>query len=264
MNCIKFLCVTLFFLVILTSCTDSEKAVEKSSTEFPLLTLEDSVSYLLGMGVSAQFKFFNEKDYRPEMVELGLRDVAERDAFKLTNDEKKEVMTDYFQWARKYRADSILSISYRFLNNNKSKSGVKETPRGLQYEILKEGSSTQTADGNDVVKAFYKQGTALKGILIDPSDFREENDTSLLALNGLYSGVSEALQMMNPGDHWRIWVTPRIGSNEGEDLLKVVEPNEVLYAEIELLEIISRSHNDFKDEFLTKPGYFIDESRRFE
>ncbi len=255
------------FLGFLIGCDQKHEthgSAERSMKNIELNSLEDSVAYFLGMRMANQFAYYNHADFRPESVERGLRDMAESNKFILTNDEKKEVMTDYFRWAKGYYADSIFRRSEAFLAKNLKRPEVNETPRGVQYEVIKKGEGTRSPDGNDIAKAHYKQGTALKGILIDPAVQGLENDTSLIQLNVLYSGLSEAFQRMTPGDKWKVWIHPKVGSREGEDILKVVKPNEVLYAEIELYDIIPRSHELLGQEVIQHPGYFLDETKRYE
>lgn len=252
------------FLLALNGCKEDNSTFYKPVKNVPLNSLEDSVAYFLGMNLTNQFSFFNQDDFRPDMVEKGVLDHIEKGDIVLTNDEKKDVMTDYFRWARAYHADSIMNRSNKFWRENAQNPNIIETPHGIQYEVIKEGSGEGSPDGNDIVKAHYKQGTALKGILVDPTNQRLENDTSMLVLNALYTGLSEAFQRMSPGAKWKVWVHPRVGSREGEDLLGVVEPNEVLYAEIEMYDFLRRSHADLGDEIIQKPGYFIDETKRFE
>jgi len=251
------------FLAALAGCDEPKDELIVPEDDATLNSLEDSVAYFLGMNLSTQFKYFNQEDFRPDMLEKGVIHGTEN-KFILTSEEKKSALTDYFKWAQTHYADSVLRRSEAFLAKNRARPEVKETLRGLQYEVLEKGSGTKSPDGNDLVKANYKQGTALKGVLIDPTENQLNNDTAVIVLNAMYSGVSEAFQMMRPGDKWRVWVHPKIGSSEGEDLLKVVESNEVLYAEINFFNFIPRLHENLTKEDLSKPGFFLDESKRYE
>lgn len=91
--------VVVMFIFSCKDPNDNPKGVQ-SSSDRSLQTIEDSVSYILGMGLSQQYSFFNEDDYRPEMVQKAMNDFLSGEEFKINDAEKKEVLTGYFRWAR--------------------------------------------------------------------------------------------------------------------------------------------------------------------
>ena len=89
-----------------------------------------------------------------------------------------------------------------FLEENKSKEGVKSLPEGLQYLVIKEGSGAQPGI-NDTVKAHYK-GALLDGKEFDNSFKRGQPFSA--PLRSLIRGWQIALPLMKEGSHWRLWI----------------------------------------------------------
>jgi FKBP-type peptidyl-prolyl cis-trans isomerase FklB len=119
-----------------------------------------------------------------------------------------------------------------FLAANKGKDGVKTLPSGLQYKVIKSGNGP-TPGANDTVKAHYK-GTLLDGTVFDSSYDRGEPAT--FPVNGVIPGWTEALQLMNGGDKWQLFIPSKLAYGEngaGGD----IGPNAVLVFDVELLDV---------------------------
>lgn len=255
--------VVVMFIFSCKDPNDNPKGVQ-SSSDRSLQTIEDSVSYILGMGLSQQYSFFNEDDYRPEMVQKAMNDFLSGEEFKINDAEKKEVLTGYFRWARAMKDDSLLNQSERWLKENAEKEGVVVTNRGLQYKIIKQGSETGVMpDGNDIVQIKYTQGNPQEGILWDQSMATNKRDTIEMALNRELTGFSEMCQLMREGDVVEAWLPPRIGSAEGLDPAGIAVKNQVIFIELEILKVKERRLEEIDPGELKRfPGFFIDESRR--
>ncbi len=118
-----------------------------------------------------------------------------------------------------------------FLAENKTKKGVVELPSGLQYLVLKEGKG-RTPHLDEVVEVHYR-GTFINGKVFDSSLDRDR--PFVTPLNRVIRGWTQALQLMNEGSKWRIFVPPDLAygtSGNGS-----IAPNETLIFEIELLKI---------------------------
>ena len=79
-----------------------------------------------------------------------------------------------------------------FLAANATKEGVIVTASGLQYRVMKSGQGAPPGP-TDVVKAHY-HGTFIDGKVFDSSV--ERGEPLELPVNGVISGWTEALQMM--------------------------------------------------------------------
>jgi FKBP-type peptidyl-prolyl cis-trans isomerase len=119
-----------------------------------------------------------------------------------------------------------------FLTENAKKEGITTTPSGLQYEILTEGKGASPS-ATDKVTVHY-QGTTLDGKEFDSSYKRGESIT--FPLNGVISGWTEGLQLMQEGAKYRLYIPSELayGSNgAGAD----IGPNSTLIFDVELIKV---------------------------
>lgn len=120
-----------------------------------------------------------------------------------------------------------------FLQNNKSRPGIKELPEGIQYEVLKEGTGRQP-HSSDKIKAHYK-GALLNGKEFDSSFKR--NQPFSAPLGALIKGWQIAIPLMKEGSHWRLWIPSELAYGDrgaGAD----IPGGATLMFEVELLEIL--------------------------
>lgn len=265
---LKFLFILLAGTLVFGSCENSTSAPKSSSIRIgdgALQSMEDSVNYVLGMSVSQQFSYYNEGDYRPEIFELAMNDFISGNEFRINEDQKKELLQEYFRWAAANKDDSLMRGSIRFLKANGKKDNVTIAARGLQYTYIKEGPAVGIMpDGNDIVSIRYVQGSEQRGQLWDQTMATNTRDTISIALNRELTGFSQACQLMKVGDKIKAWLPPKIGSAEGLDPAGVAIKNELIWMEIELLKVNERSHAILSEgELGTYPGYFLNESHRF-
>jgi FKBP-type peptidyl-prolyl cis-trans isomerase len=125
-----------------------------------------------------------------------------------------------------------LKIANAFLDENKSKEGVKVTESGLQYVVLKEGTGPKPKL-KDKVKVHY-HGTMQDGTVFDSSVDRGAPAT--FPVDGVIAGWMEILQIMPVGSKYKIVVPPELGYGR-RGARPPIGPNAVLVFDIELLEI---------------------------
>lgn len=121
-----------------------------------------------------------------------------------------------------------------FLAKNASEPGVRALPSGLQYQVVKSGP----ADGvrplpGDQIKVHY-EGKLLSGEVFDSS--YERGVPAVMPLDGLIPGWVEALQLMRPGDEWRIFVPAALGY--GDQGGGPIPPGATLVFRIELIDVL--------------------------
>lgn len=118
----------------------------------------------------------------------------------------------------------------QFLAGNGSEDGVITTTSGLQYKVIKPGEgASPTLTDTALVK--YK-GTTRDGNVFD------ENEQTPMPVGGVVPGFSEALQLMQKGGQYRIWIPSELGYGEqspGPEL----PANSVLIFDVSLLDFIS-------------------------
>jgi len=119
-----------------------------------------------------------------------------------------------------------------FLEENKSKDGVKVTESGLQYRVITEGAGASPT-ANDFVTVHYA-GRLIDGQEFDSSYARGEPAT--FPAGRLIKGWTEALQMMKPGDKWELVIPSELAYGE-RGAGGVIPPNATLVFDVELLAV---------------------------
>lgn len=118
-----------------------------------------------------------------------------------------------------------------FLAENAEREGVVTTASGLQYEILASGDGA-TPGPTDIVTTHY-HGTLVDGRVFDSSV--QKGVPASFRVNGVIKGWTEALQMMQVGDKWKIVCPPDLAY--GERRLPGIPPSSTLIFEVELLDV---------------------------
>ena len=116
-----------------------------------------------------------------------------------------------------------------FLAENANKPGIKVTASGLQYEIINDIDG-DTAGEKSVVVVNYK-GTFTNGTIFDQS----QGSPVEFGLGQVIKGWTEGLQLMSPGDTYKLYLHPDLAYGAGS--VGQIPPNSVLIFEIELLQI---------------------------
>ena len=115
---------------------------------------------------------------------------------------------------------------------NKNKKGVVTTESGLQYMELKKGDGSKPTR-SDTVTVHYR-GALLDGTEFDSSYDRDQPATFQVA--GVIAGWTEALQLMNVGSIFRLYIPSKLAYGKRGAGGKI-GPNEMLIFDVELLEI---------------------------
>lgn len=119
-----------------------------------------------------------------------------------------------------------------FLADNKTKPGIVTTASGLQYKILRKGNGPRPKL-DDTVEVNYR-GALIDGTEFDSSYARGEPAT--FPVSKVIKGWTEALQLMNVGAKWKIYVPASLayGSDGAGDKIR---PDSTLVFDIELLNV---------------------------
>lgn len=121
-----------------------------------------------------------------------------------------------------------------FLAKNAAEPGVKSLPSGLQYVVVRSGPETGVRPlPGDQIKVHY-EGKLLSGQVFDSS--YDRGVPAVMPLDGLIPGWVEALQLMRPGDEWRIFVPADLGY--GDQGGGPIPPGATLVFRIELIDVL--------------------------
>ena len=203
-----------------------------------LETQEDRESYSIGYQVG-QSLTTDGVEVNLEKVIEGLQDAVNRKDPRVKDEEMRKLIGDLRKKAREAQLKKVqeqivrnAQESEKFLEENKTKDGVKITESGLQYRILKEGKGPGPGP-EDFVKVNYR-GTFIDGSEFDSSYAKGE--PARLQTDGVIKGWTEALQMMKTGSKWQLFVPPELAYGRG-GLGQRIPPNKVLVFDIELLAV---------------------------
>jgi len=204
-----------------------------------LKTSVDSASYALGVLLAQQNKAGLEatpggKDLDIDVMTSAFHRVLKGDSAVISFEMANEIISGYFQKEQGKIAQKSLEEGNAFLEKNKSNAGVKVTPTGLQYEVIKEGTGKMPNDSS-IVRVHY-HGTLIDGKVFDSSVDRGE--PAEFPVYGVIPGWTETLKMMTVGSKWKIYLPAELGY--GERAPQEIGPNKVLIFEVELLEIVTK------------------------
>lgn len=198
----------------------------------------DSSSYALGLDIGNSLERMNADLDLPSLLK-GLSDVLEEKEPLLTPGESAEILQLFGQRLQEQagadRAEALernRAEGAAFLAENGEKDGVMTTASGLQYEVMTEGDGP-TPTVTDRVTVHYL-GTLIDGTKFDSS--YDRNEPATFAVTGVISGWTEALQLMNVGGKYRLFVPSDLAYGDA-GTGPVIEPNATLIFEIELLSI---------------------------
>jgi len=216
---------------LLVSCQSSQHKVE-------LKTMQDSVSYGIGMDIAKNLKG-QMIDVNPDVIAQALKDMSPDGKPMLTDAQAQSVMMEFqsdmmakHSAKMKEAAEKNIKDGQAYLAENKKKDGVITLPSGLQYKVLTQGTGKRPT-AKDNVSVNYR-GSLIDGTEFDSSE--KHGGPAVFPVAGIIKGLSEALQLMPVGSKWQIVVPPEIGYGP-QSVGTQITPNSVLVFEIELLGI---------------------------
>lgn len=211
-----------------------------------LKTLEDSVSYVLGlsegMGMKSQGLEINPEIF----IRAYQQGYASDTAGVMSMQQMQEVMQKYqTKVMEKQQAQAAQdAVPYRqaaekFLAANKTADGVKTTASGLQYKVIKEGKGVKPTSADDRVRIQYSLSVLGKdGKISKPIEdtFQRGGEPVIFAMNGLIKGMEEGLSMMNAGAVYDLWVSPDLGY--GDYPSEMIPAGSLLVFHVEMVEVL--------------------------
>jgi FKBP-type peptidyl-prolyl cis-trans isomerase FklB len=223
-------------LITLLSACNHDK--DSAKNEIKLDNQTNKASYSIGLQFGSQINKIKDMVNEDAIIE-GFKDSLVGNEPKLTAEEMQTTMQAFQKTmmdAQKVKQDELAKSGKaegdKFLAENKAKEGVKTTESGLQYQVLTEGKGAKPK-ATDTVITHYT-GTTIDGKVFDSSYKR--NAPATFPVNGVIKGWTEALQLMNVGSKWKLYIPSELAYGE-RGAGANIGPNQVLIFEIELLEI---------------------------
>lgn len=197
----------------------------------------DSVAYALGHSIGSNLK--NQfADVNPEIIAQAMLEAFQgKENIMFSNPQDANTyITSYMQAAAEKKNVAAAIVNKQkgeaFLAENAKKPGIKVTPSGLQYEIMKDAQGEKPTAESTVTVHYH--GTTIDGEVFDSSVDRGEKATFPLA--GVIKGWTEGLQLMSVGSKYKFYIPADLAYGDRPAGPKI-GPNSTLIFEVELFEI---------------------------
>jgi FKBP-type peptidyl-prolyl cis-trans isomerase FklB len=198
-------------------------------------TDEKKASYAMGFGVTRQVTGQFSEAIDHDAFVAGARAQLEGKESEVSQEDAQRALTalnEAQQAKQALVATGTAKEGAKFLADNAGKEGVVTTASGLQYLVLTEGTGPKPK-ATDTVKTHY-EGTLINGEVFDSSV--ERGQPATFPLDRVIRGWTEALQLMNTGSKYRLFIPPELAY--GNQATGSIPPQSTLIFEVELLEIM--------------------------
>lgn len=204
-----------------------------------LSTEANQISYSIGVNIGQNLAGQGIMDsINMDAFFAGIRDVVTGEP-QLTMDQMMAALQTFQEQLMAQQEAEIASMkaeSESFLTANAAREGVMETDSGLQYLVLESGPTDGVSPTlTDNVLAHY-HGTFIDGSVFDSSVDRGE--PAEFGVGQVIAGWTEALQMMKPGDKWRLFIPSDLAY--GETGSGPIPPFSTLIFDVELLSVTAQ------------------------
>ena len=217
-------------------------------TKKSLDTEIDSLSYAIGMDVARNVQT-NVSEMDKDLFLQGFTSVLDSTDLLINKEDVQGILSAYFQKKQqrdreKQQADAIAKAEEefnevkvageQFLEENKTKEGVKVTESGLQYMVMTEGTGEKPTAASRV-KVHY-HGTLIDGTVFDSSV--ERGEPTEFGVTQVIKGWTEGLQLMSVGSKYKFFIPQDLayGFQQRGDKIK---PFSALVFEVELIDIVN-------------------------
>jgi len=208
--------------LLLAACGGNKKTAETKKIE--LKTPKDSASYAAGLNEAERMVTMMQQSGVDTLISQdlfleGFTDYMHKNS-KLNPEVAKKALMNYFTEIKnrelaRFKSDNApkMDASKKWMEENGKRPGVTTTSSGLQYEVLKKGSGPNVKIG-DMVKVHY-EGAYTDGNVFESSYERgEPYEFQLAAVGGVIQGWVEALQLMNKGAKFKVYIPYDLGYGE--------------------------------------------------
>jgi FKBP-type peptidyl-prolyl cis-trans isomerase FklB len=204
----------------------------KGGGDVTMKTKTDSVAYAIGITIGSNMKKDGLDSLNLDILSNAIKHSLKGDSLQMNPQQAQMAIQAFVGEKQRMKSEANIAIGKKFLDENKSKSGVKTLPDGLQYMVMKEGSGPMPQATDTVVVDYH--GTLIDGTIFDST--RDRGQPATYPVNGFIKGFSEALQMMKVGSKWKLFIPSELAYGDRSAGPKV-PPNSTLVFELELLSI---------------------------
>ena len=193
----------------------------------------DKFSYGLGMGIGQNLLSMGVQDMNVEDFVKGLKDVLTGAKPEMSHSEAQTVVNEHFRKLAEEAYTQNKASGEAFLAENAKKEGVTVLPSGLQYEVITAGNGKKPS-ATDRVQCHH-EGTLIDGTIFDSSIKRGE--PAVFGVNQVIKGWVEALQLMQEGAKWRLYIPYDMAYGE-HGAGEMIPPYSALIFDVELIKVL--------------------------
>jgi FKBP-type peptidyl-prolyl cis-trans isomerase FklB len=199
-----------------------------------LTNLKDKISYIIGRDMAANLQK-QGIEVEAEAFVQGMKEAMSGKPSVLSQAEVQQAMMALQQEVsqkQQSKSSGNKKAGEDFLAQNKNKDGVKTLPSGLQYQVLEPGKGKSPSKSDNVTTHYH--GTLIDGTVFDSS--YERGQPATFPVNGVIAGWTEALQLMQEGAKWRLFIPSNLAYGSrgaGND----IGPDSTLIFDVELISV---------------------------
>lgn len=192
----------------------------------------DKLSYAWGMAMGQQLHGMGVNDLNIEDFAEAVHCVFDRKEPKMKPEEAHKLINEYLEKLQGELEARAKEEGVKFLTENKKNADVKETPSGLQYVVIKEGTGAQPGPTDEVT--VHYTGKLLDGTVFDSSVNRGEPAT--FPLNRVIPGWTEGVQLMKEGSKYTFFIPSDLAYG-AQGIPNAIPPHSTLIFDVELIKI---------------------------
>ncbi|MCI0914416.1 MULTISPECIES: FKBP-type peptidyl-prolyl cis-trans isomerase [Pseudomonas] len=204
-------------------------------SELNLSTDETRVSYGIGRQLGGQLRDNPPPGVNLEAIVAGLTDAfngADSRVSEADLSASFKVIREVMQAEAAAKAEAAAASGKEFLAENAKREGITTLASGLQFEVLTAGEGAKPTRESNVRTHYH--GTLIDGTVFDSS--YERGQPAEFPVGGVIAGWTEALQLMNAGSKWRLYVPSELAY--GAQGVGSIPPHSVLVFDVELLDVL--------------------------
>ncbi|MDR2316232.1 MAG: FKBP-type peptidyl-prolyl cis-trans isomerase [Pseudomonas sp.] len=204
-------------------------------SELNLSTDETRVSYGIGRQLGGQLRDNPPPGVSLEAILAGLTDAfsgAESRVSEADLSASFKVIRELMQAEAAAKAEAAAAAGKEFLVENAKRDGITTLASGLQFEVLTAGEGAKPTRESNVRTHYH--GTLIDGTVFDSS--YDRGQPAEFPVGGVIAGWTEALQLMNAGSKWRLYVPSELAY--GAQGVGSIPPHSTLVFDVELLDVL--------------------------
>jgi FKBP-type peptidyl-prolyl cis-trans isomerase FklB len=144
-----------------------------------------------------------------------------------------KVIAERMEAKQQEAAKALAADGEAFLASNAERLEVTVTDSGLQYEVLEQGLG-ERPEASSTVQVHYR-GTLIDGTVFDSS--YDRGQPAEFPVGGVIAGWTEALQLMNVGSKYRVYIPQELGYGP-RGAGQAIPPYAALVFDVELLAVV--------------------------